>query len=175
MTDSISGTMVMHVKCSRLVATCQSSMCISSAALSRVFGLGTETECKHPSSSGHAGRGQCALCAEGCGGVCRLASRFGDYRPNDPASFTLNENMAFYPQFMFNLRRSQFVQVSSCPHKVVPPLLSFMHAPQLDHSLVPSNADKDNSSSLAEQMCVVDTSCCSNLFKALTGPKHDKI
>ncbi|EIE23773.1 COP-II coat subunit [Coccomyxa subellipsoidea C-169] len=43
--------------------------------------------------------------------LIRLASRFGDYRPNDPASFTLNENMAFYPQFMFNLRRSQFVQV----------------------------------------------------------------
>ncbi len=38
--------------------------------------------------------------------------RFGEYRPNEPSSFTLADNMAFYPQFMFNLRRSQFVQVS---------------------------------------------------------------
>ncbi|KAK9905677.1 hypothetical protein WJX75_004485 [Coccomyxa subellipsoidea] len=43
--------------------------------------------------------------------LIRLASRFGDYRPNDPSSFALNENMSYYPQFMFNLRRSQFVQV----------------------------------------------------------------
>ena len=47
--------------------------------------------------------------------MCRLASRFGDYRANDPSSFTLAENMAFYPQFMFNLRRSQFVQASTPP------------------------------------------------------------
>lgn len=44
--------------------------------------------------------------------VRRLASRFGDYRANDPSSFSLNENMGFFPQFMFNLRRSQFVQAS---------------------------------------------------------------
>ncbi len=40
--------------------------------------------------------------------------RFGDYRKEDPQSFSLHENMSFYPQFMFNLRRSQFVQASCC-------------------------------------------------------------
>ena len=42
--------------------------------------------------------------------LIRLASRFGDYRKDDPASFQLTPNMSYYPQFMFNLRRSQFVQ-----------------------------------------------------------------
>ena len=40
--------------------------------------------------------------------------RFGDYRKDDPQSFVLHENMSFFPQFMFNLRRSQFVQVQGC-------------------------------------------------------------
>ncbi|KAL4196412.1 hypothetical protein AMTRI_Chr04g183030 [Amborella trichopoda] len=43
--------------------------------------------------------------------LIRLCSRFGDYRKDDPSSFTLNPSFAIFPQFMFNLRRSQFVQV----------------------------------------------------------------
>eukprot|EP00245_Coleochaete_scutata_P003610 TRINITY_DN1534_c0_g1_i1.p1 TRINITY_DN1534_c0_g1~~TRINITY_DN1534_c0_g1_i1.p1 ORF type:complete len:749 (-),score=139.53 TRINITY_DN1534_c0_g1_i1:265-2286(-) len=43
--------------------------------------------------------------------LIRLASKFGDYRKDDPASFSFSPNFAIYPQFMFNLRRSQFVQV----------------------------------------------------------------
>ncbi|XP_042516474.1 protein transport protein SEC23-like [Macadamia integrifolia] len=43
--------------------------------------------------------------------LIRLCSRFGDYRKDDPASFNLNPNFSLFPQFMFNLRRSQFVQV----------------------------------------------------------------
>ncbi|XP_010270294.1 PREDICTED: protein transport protein SEC23-like [Nelumbo nucifera] len=43
--------------------------------------------------------------------LIRLCSRFGDYRKDDPASFTLNPSFSLFPQFMFNLRRSQFVQV----------------------------------------------------------------
>ncbi|XP_077212973.1 protein transport protein SEC23 E-like [Tasmannia lanceolata] len=43
--------------------------------------------------------------------LIRLCSRFGDYRKDDPTSFTLNPNFSIFPQFMFNLRRSQFVQV----------------------------------------------------------------
>ncbi len=42
--------------------------------------------------------------------------RFGDYTKEQPQSFSLHENMSFYPQFMFNLRRSQFVQASHAPH-----------------------------------------------------------
>ncbi|KAL1808375.1 hypothetical protein ACET3Z_025365 [Daucus carota] len=43
--------------------------------------------------------------------LIRLCSRFGDYRKDDPLSFTLNPLFSLFPQFMFNLRRSQFVQV----------------------------------------------------------------
>ncbi|KAL8486931.1 hypothetical protein ACS0TY_023574 [Phlomoides rotata] len=43
--------------------------------------------------------------------LIRLCSRFGDYRKDDPASFTLSSNFSLFPQFIFNLRRSQFVQV----------------------------------------------------------------
>ncbi|XP_042030278.1 protein transport protein SEC23-like [Salvia splendens] len=42
--------------------------------------------------------------------LIRLCSKFGDYRKDDPASFTLNPCFSLFPQFMFNLRRSQFVQ-----------------------------------------------------------------
>ncbi|CAK9139717.1 unnamed protein product [Ilex paraguariensis] len=43
--------------------------------------------------------------------LIRLCSKFGDYRKDDPTSFTLNPSFSLFPQFMFNLRRSQFVQV----------------------------------------------------------------
>ncbi|KAL1219280.1 Protein transport protein SEC23 F [Cardamine amara subsp. amara] len=43
--------------------------------------------------------------------LIRLCSKFGDYRKDDPSSFTLNPYFSLFPQFMFNLRRSQFVQV----------------------------------------------------------------
>ncbi|XP_022972255.1 protein transport protein SEC23-like [Cucurbita maxima] len=43
--------------------------------------------------------------------LIRLCSKFGDYRKDDPSSFTLNPSFSLYPQFLFNLRRSQFVQV----------------------------------------------------------------
>ncbi|XP_051133212.1 protein transport protein SEC23-like [Andrographis paniculata] len=43
--------------------------------------------------------------------LIRLCSKFGEYRKDDPASFSLNPCFSLFPQFMFNLRRSQFVQV----------------------------------------------------------------
>eukprot|EP00899_Mesostigma_viride_P022815 jgi/Mesvir1/3718/Mv14997-RA.3 len=43
--------------------------------------------------------------------LIRLASKFGDYRKDDPASFSLSRPFSIFPQFMFNLRRSNFVQV----------------------------------------------------------------
>ncbi|KAG9144360.1 hypothetical protein Leryth_024503 [Lithospermum erythrorhizon] len=43
--------------------------------------------------------------------LIRLCAKFGDYRKDDPTSFTLNPCFSLFPQFMFNLRRSQFVQV----------------------------------------------------------------
>ncbi|EDO39141.1 predicted protein [Nematostella vectensis] len=43
--------------------------------------------------------------------LIRLCQKFGEYNKDDPASFRLAENFSLYPQFMFHLRRSQFLQV----------------------------------------------------------------
>ncbi|KAI8837481.1 hypothetical protein BJ741DRAFT_603604 [Chytriomyces cf. hyalinus JEL632] len=43
--------------------------------------------------------------------LIRLCQKFADYRKDDPMSFQLAENFSIYPQFMFHLRRSQFLQV----------------------------------------------------------------
>uniref|UniRef100_A0A2I9LPQ5 Protein transport protein SEC23 n=1 Tax=Centruroides hentzi TaxID=88313 RepID=A0A2I9LPQ5_9SCOR len=43
--------------------------------------------------------------------LIRLCQRFGDYNKDDPNSFRFSENFSLYPQFMFHLRRSQFLQV----------------------------------------------------------------
>lgn len=43
--------------------------------------------------------------------LIRLCSRFGDYRKDDPDSFQLRPQLSYYPQFLFNFRRSQFIQV----------------------------------------------------------------
>jgi protein transport protein SEC23 len=42
--------------------------------------------------------------------LIRLCARFADYRKDDPTSFRLEKNFTLYPQFMFHLRRSQFLQ-----------------------------------------------------------------
>jgi len=43
--------------------------------------------------------------------LIRLCQKFADYRKEDPTSFRLTDNYSIYPQFMFHLRRSQFLQV----------------------------------------------------------------
>ncbi|XP_060534163.1 protein transport protein Sec23A isoform X1 [Cylas formicarius] len=43
--------------------------------------------------------------------LIRLCQKFGEYNKDDPASFRLSENFSLYPQFMYHLRRSQFLQV----------------------------------------------------------------
>ncbi|KAI3469684.1 hypothetical protein Pfo_026347 [Paulownia fortunei] len=40
-----------------------------------------------------------------------FASKFGDYVQEDPSSFRLSSNFSLYPQFMYYLRRSQFIDV----------------------------------------------------------------
>lgn len=45
--------------------------------------------------------------------LIRLVSKFADYRKDEPASFHLSPNFTLYPQFMFHLRRSCFLQVRS--------------------------------------------------------------
>jgi len=43
--------------------------------------------------------------------LIRLCQKFADYRKEEPTSFRLSDNFSIYPQFMFHLRRSQFLQV----------------------------------------------------------------
>lgn len=43
--------------------------------------------------------------------LIHLSSRFGDYRKDDTSSFSFSPRFAIFPQFIFHLRRSQFVQV----------------------------------------------------------------
>ncbi|KAI0086877.1 hypothetical protein BDY19DRAFT_959387 [Irpex rosettiformis] len=43
--------------------------------------------------------------------LIRLCQKFADYRKEDPQSFRLGDGFSIYPQFMFHLRRSQFLQV----------------------------------------------------------------
>lgn len=43
--------------------------------------------------------------------LIRFASQFGDYIQEDPTSFRLSSNFSLYPQFMYYLRRSQFINV----------------------------------------------------------------
>ncbi|KAL4199455.1 hypothetical protein AMTRI_Chr03g145050 [Amborella trichopoda] len=43
--------------------------------------------------------------------LIRLCSKFGDYQKDSPSSFSLSPRFSIFPQFIFNLRRSQFVQV----------------------------------------------------------------
>jgi protein transport protein SEC23 len=43
--------------------------------------------------------------------LIRLASKFADYIPDDPSSFRLSPEFSLFPQFIFHLRRSQFLQL----------------------------------------------------------------
>lgn len=43
--------------------------------------------------------------------LIRLCQKFGEYRKEDPSSFRLSPVFSMYPQFMFYLRRSQFLHV----------------------------------------------------------------
>ncbi|PIO69549.1 Sec23/Sec24 helical domain protein [Teladorsagia circumcincta] len=43
--------------------------------------------------------------------LIRLCQKFGEYAKDDPNSFRLTDKFSLFPQFMFHLRRSQFLQV----------------------------------------------------------------
>ncbi|KAL3832987.1 hypothetical protein ACJIZ3_007723 [Penstemon smallii] len=43
--------------------------------------------------------------------LIHICSRYGEYQKDSPSSFSLSPRLSIFPQFMFNLRRSQFVQV----------------------------------------------------------------
>ena len=46
--------------------------------------------------------------------LIRLCGKFADYQKDQPDSFNLPPEFALFPQFMFHLRRSQFMQIFNC-------------------------------------------------------------
>ncbi len=46
--------------------------------------------------------------------LIRLMQKFASFTPDQPNSFKLSKEFAYFPQFMFHLRRSQFMQVFNC-------------------------------------------------------------
>lgn len=42
--------------------------------------------------------------------LIKLVARFADYKKDDPASFKLSREFSLFPQFMYYLRRSQFLR-----------------------------------------------------------------
>ena len=45
--------------------------------------------------------------------LIRLAGRFGDFRKDDSASFRLPKEFGLFPQFVYHLRRSNFIQTTA--------------------------------------------------------------
>ena len=43
--------------------------------------------------------------------LIRFTAKFGSYMPEDPSTFRLSSGFSLYPQFMYYLRRSQFIDV----------------------------------------------------------------
>ncbi len=43
--------------------------------------------------------------------LIQLVRKYANYRKEDPSSFSLSSSFSIYPQFMFHLRRSHFLQV----------------------------------------------------------------
>ena len=52
--------------------------------------------------------------------LIRLAAKFGSFVKEDPYSFRLPDTFSLYPQFMFYLRRSQFLQVLTVSEPWIP-------------------------------------------------------
>jgi len=46
--------------------------------------------------------------------LIKVATKFGQYNQNDAGSFRLPKEFSLFPQFMFHLRRSNFIQTSAC-------------------------------------------------------------
>ncbi|SAL98270.1 hypothetical protein [Absidia glauca] len=68
--------------------------------------------------------------------LIRLCQRFADYRKDDPTSFRLSENFSIYPQFMFHLRRSQFLQIFNNSPDETAFYRHILHREDVDNSLI---------------------------------------
>lgn len=102
--------------------------------------------------------------------LIRLCAKFGQYKKDDPASFTLPPNLSIFPQFMFHLRRSQFLQVfNSSPDETsyfryhltkqsIPNCLVMIQPTLISYSLSapPTPVLLDNSQILPDRVLMLD-------------------
>jgi protein transport protein SEC23 len=102
--------------------------------------------------------------------LIRLCAKFGQYKKDDPASFTLPANISIFPQFMFHLRRSQFLQVfNSSPDETsyyryhlnkqsIPNCLVMIQPTLISYSLSapPTPVLLDNSQILPDRVLMLD-------------------
>lgn len=68
--------------------------------------------------------------------LIRLCARFADYQKDSPESFTLPPNFNLYPQFMFNLRRCQFLQVFNSSPDETAYFRSYLNRENTNNSLL---------------------------------------
>lgn len=68
--------------------------------------------------------------------LIRLCARFAEYQKDAPESFSLSPNFSLYPQFMFNLRRSQFLQVFNSSPDETAYFRSFLNRENVNNCLL---------------------------------------
>merc|ERR550537_354041 len=69
--------------------------------------------------------------------LIRLCAKFGTYTRDDPSSFHLSSHFSIFPQFMFHLRRSQFMQIfNSSPDETAYYRHKLLRAPTSDSSVM---------------------------------------
>lgn len=68
--------------------------------------------------------------------LIRLCARFAQYQKDNPDSFALSTNFSLYPQFMFNLRRSQFLQVFNSSPDETAYFRSFLNRENVNNCLL---------------------------------------
>jgi protein transport protein SEC23 len=70
-----------------------------------------QTEAKGSNNQSSGDLGDVLRCVDR--NLIRVCSKFADYHPDDVSSICLSPEFSLYPQFMFHLRRSQFLQHSN--------------------------------------------------------------
>ena len=68
--------------------------------------------------------------------LIKLVARFAEYKKDDPNSFKLSREFSLFPQFMFYLRRSQFLQTFNASPDETQYYISLIMRENVSNSLV---------------------------------------
>eukprot|EP00163_Fabomonas_tropica_P005041 TRINITY_DN1449_c0_g1_i1.p1 TRINITY_DN1449_c0_g1~~TRINITY_DN1449_c0_g1_i1.p1 ORF type:complete len:739 (-),score=224.20 TRINITY_DN1449_c0_g1_i1:330-2546(-) len=114
--------------------------------------------------------------------LIRMCAKFGEYQKDQPSSFSMNESMSIYPQFMFHLRRSPFLQVfNASPDETVVYRYALKHANVTDSLIMiqptlmaysfngpPEPVLLDVTSVAPDRILLLDTFFCTLIFHGET-------